>query len=306
MIGNALPLHGNPMRVAEEIAMLDVISGGRIISGFVRGTGNEYHSYGVDPSTSRDRFWEAHDLIVKAWTEPGPFAWDGKYFHLPYVNPWPRPLQQPHPPIWLPGFASLETIDEAAKRHYTFMQVFSPRSVLKKALDTYRRLAEEKYGYEAKREQLGAAIVIYVAETDEQAHREARPHVTWLFREGLKHPPYFAIPPGYQSKAVVQELPRHDHREGHPGHLRPHLRLPDRARVRDRRLARHGDRAADEAHRRARHGCRHGRGRAVGRHAALDGDEEHDADGRGGDAALPRARTASRCGRRRSGWASTP
>ena len=132
VIGNALPLHGNPMRIAEEIAMLDVISGGRIISGFVRGTGNEYFSYGIDPSTSRDRFWEAHDLIMKAWTEPGPFAWDGKYFHLPYVNPWPQPLQKPHPPIWLPGFASLETIDEAAKRHYTFMQVFSPRSVLKR------------------------------------------------------------------------------------------------------------------------------------------------------------------------------
>jgi alkanesulfonate monooxygenase SsuD/methylene tetrahydromethanopterin reductase-like flavin-dependent oxidoreductase (luciferase family) len=201
VIGNALPLHGNPMRVAEEIAMLDVISGGRIISGFVRGTGNEYHSYGIDPSTSRDRFWEAHDLIMKAWTEPGPFAWDGKYFHLPYVNPWPQPLQKPHPPIWLPGFASLETIDEAAKRHYTFMQVFSPRSVLKRALDTYRRLAEEKYDYEVKREQLGAAILIYVAETDEQAHREARPHITWLFREGLKHPNYFAGPAGYQSQA---------------------------------------------------------------------------------------------------------
>ena len=98
-----------------------------MISGFVRGTGNEYYSYGIDPSTSRERFWEAHDLILKAWTEPGPFAWDGKYFNLPYVNPWPRPLQKPHPPIWLPGFASLETIDEAAKRSYTFMQVFSPR-----------------------------------------------------------------------------------------------------------------------------------------------------------------------------------
>ena len=71
VIGNALPLHGNPMRVAEEIAMLDVMSGGRIISGFVRGTGNEYHSYGIDPSTSRDRFWEAHDLIIKRGPSPG-------------------------------------------------------------------------------------------------------------------------------------------------------------------------------------------------------------------------------------------
>jgi len=69
IIGNALPLHGNPLRVAESVAMLDVISGGRIISGFVRGTGMEYHSMRSNPATSRERFWEAHDLIIKAWTE---------------------------------------------------------------------------------------------------------------------------------------------------------------------------------------------------------------------------------------------
>ena len=115
IIGNALPLHSNPIRVAEEVAMLDVISGGRIISGFVRGTGMEYHSYGANPSYSQERFWEAHDLIIKAWTEPGPFAWEGKHFHLPYVNPWPLPLRKPHPPVWLPGSGSLETVRKAAK-----------------------------------------------------------------------------------------------------------------------------------------------------------------------------------------------
>ena len=87
IIGNALPLHANPLRVAEEIAMLDVISGGRIISGFVRGTGMEYYSYAVNPSYSQERFWEAHDLIIKAWTEPGPFAWQGKHFNLPVREP---------------------------------------------------------------------------------------------------------------------------------------------------------------------------------------------------------------------------
>ena len=66
------------VRVAEEIAMLDVISGGRIISGFVRGTGMEYYSYAANPSYSQERFWEAHDLIIKAWTEPGPFALAGQ------------------------------------------------------------------------------------------------------------------------------------------------------------------------------------------------------------------------------------
>ena len=185
------------------------------------------------------------------------------------------------------------------------MQVFSPRSVLKKALDTYRRLAEEKYGYEAQaraarrcdpdlRRRDGRAGAPRGAAARHVAV-PGRPQAPAVLRDPARLP----------VEAVVQELPRHDHREGHPGHLRPHVRLPDRARVRDRRLARHGDRAADEAHRRARHGRRHRRRRPVGRDAALDGDQEHDADGRGGDAALPRARTASRCGRRRSGWAST-
>ncbi len=150
VIGNALPLHDNPLRVAEEIAMLDVISGGRIISGL-----RARHGHGVllvrrrTRATSRERFWEAHDLILKAWTEPGPFAWEGKHFHLPYVNPWPRPLQQPHPPIWLPGFGSLETIDEAAKRRYTFMQVFAPRWSSSRRCSCTGSIAEEKYGYDA-------------------------------------------------------------------------------------------------------------------------------------------------------------
>jgi len=118
IIGNALPLHSNPVRVAEAVAMLDVLSEGRIISGFVRGTGMEYHSMRANPAYSRERFWEAHDLILKAWTDDGPFAWKGKHFDVPYVNPWPKPYQQPHPPIWLPGTGSVETIREAAGSHF--------------------------------------------------------------------------------------------------------------------------------------------------------------------------------------------
>ena len=199
VIGNALPLHANPIRVAEEIAMLDVISGGRIISGFVRGTGMEYFSYAADPTSSQERFWEAHDLIVKAWTTEGPFHWQGKHFNLPYVNPWPRPLQQPHPPVWLPGTGSFETIERAAKHRYPFMMVFAPQWFTKASYDMYRRAAE-KNGYEASPKQLAAAIPTYVAETDEQAHREAKPHVMWLFQNGLKIPAYHWFPPGYTSK----------------------------------------------------------------------------------------------------------
>lgn len=106
LLGNALSLSDHPLKIAEEVAYLDVVSGGRIISGFVRGIGAEYHSFSMDPSTSRERFYEAHDLIIKAWTDPGPFEWYGKHYKFRYVNPWPRPYQQPHPPIWSPSQAA--------------------------------------------------------------------------------------------------------------------------------------------------------------------------------------------------------
>ncbi|MDQ2903313.1 MAG: LLM class flavin-dependent oxidoreductase [Ktedonobacteraceae bacterium] len=205
IIGNALPLHDDPLRVAEEIAMLDVISGGRIISGFVRGTGMEYFSYNLNPTLSRERMNEAHDLIIQAWTRPGPFAFEGDHYRYRYVNIWPRPIQQP-PPIWLPGTASLETIDFAAKHKYPYMTVFMPMEQRKRAYDMYRRLAEEKYGYEAKPEQLAFCVPCIVAETDEMAMQMGEKYVMWLFNKGLKVRPEFFVPPGYMSERSVRAM----------------------------------------------------------------------------------------------------
>lgn len=199
IIGNALPLHDDPLRVAEEIAMLDVISGGRIISGFVRGTGMEYFSYNMNPTVSRERMNEAHDLIIQAWTRPGPFAFEGEHYNYRYVNIWPRPIQQP-PPIWMPGTASMETIDFSAKHKYPYMTVFMPMEQRKAAYGLYRRLAEEKYGYEAKPEQLAFCVPCYVAETDEIAMKEGEKYIMWLFNKALKVRPEFLSPPGYISE----------------------------------------------------------------------------------------------------------
>ncbi len=179
IVGNALPLHDDPLRVAEEIAMLDVVSGGRIISGFVRGTGMEY--------------------FIQAWTRPGPFAFEGEHYNYRYVNIWPRPIQQPHPPIWLPGTASTETIDFAAGHKYPYMTVFMPMDQRKRAYEMYRRLAEEKYGYEAKPEQLAFCVPCIVAENDDIAMKEGEKYVMWLFNRGLKVRPEFFVPPGYMS-----------------------------------------------------------------------------------------------------------
>ncbi len=200
IVGNALPLHDDPIRVAEEIAMLDVISGGRIISGFVRGTGMEYFSYNLNPTLSRERMNEAHDLIIQAWTRPGPFAFEGDHYRYRYVNIWPRPIQQPHPPIWLPGTASQETIDFAAQHKYPYMTVFMTMDQRMKAYNLYRRSAEEKYGYEAQPEQLAFCTPCYVAETDEQAMKEGEQYVMWLFNKAMKLRQEFNFPPGYISE----------------------------------------------------------------------------------------------------------
>ncbi len=103
LLGNPLPLAENPVRLAEELSMIDMISKGRLVSGFVRGGGQEQLATGVNPAFNRERFQEAHDLIVKAWTVPGPFRFEGTQYQHRVVNPWAVPLQKPHPRVWIPG-----------------------------------------------------------------------------------------------------------------------------------------------------------------------------------------------------------
>lgn len=205
ILGNALPLRSNPLRIAEELAMMDVVTGGRIISGFVRGIGCEYHVFNINPTTSRDRFHEAHDLIMKAWTEPGPFSFHGKYYQFNYVNPWPRPLQKPHPDVWIPSQGSGETIAWAAQKRYTYLQTYTPVQNVKLFFDDYRDNAE-KAGYQASPDQLGWALPIYVAETDERAYEEAKEHIELFFNKLLNFPPEIGFPPGYSSPESMQKV----------------------------------------------------------------------------------------------------
>jgi alkanesulfonate monooxygenase SsuD/methylene tetrahydromethanopterin reductase-like flavin-dependent oxidoreductase (luciferase family) len=213
ILGNAISLRDHPLRVAEEVAMLDVISGGRVISGFVRGIGCEYHSFGMDASRSRERFIEAMDLIIKAWTDSGPFEWHGKHYRLRYVNPWPRPLQRPHPPIWLPSTGSYETIELAASRGYPFIRVYERADIVKKLFDEVRAKGEE-LGNPVPPERLGWMVPIYVAETDAKAAEEAGKHVLYLFKE-LNHRTFeLFLPPGYMNAASLSRaLDRVDRRK---------------------------------------------------------------------------------------------
>ncbi len=200
VLGRALPILDNPLTVAEEFAMIDNVTGGRLIAGFVRGLGCEYHGTMANPAESLARFREAHDLIIEAWTRPGPFEFDGKYYHFQYVNPWPRPYQTPHPPVWIPSQGSSETVDFAAHpdRRYTYLITFSPAASVARNLKAYRDRCVE-YGYDCPPEQLGWALPLYLADTDEQAVAEARPHIEAFFNKFLIAPMEYKLPPGYSS-----------------------------------------------------------------------------------------------------------
>jgi len=207
ILGSALPLRSHPMMVAEEHAMIDVISGGRLISGFVRGIGAEYHTFGVNPTFSHDRFHEAHDLIIRAWTEPGPFAFHGRHYNLQYVNLWPRPYQKPHPPVWIPSQGSKETIDWAShpERRYTYLQTFSPVKVVGRYLKQYRDTAKG-YGYEAKDNQLGWSLPVYVSSSDQKAKEEAKAHFEAFRNVFVRMPLEMLLPPGYTSRESLKNV----------------------------------------------------------------------------------------------------
>ena len=205
VLGRALPLTNNPIWIAEEFSMLDNLSRGRLIAGFVRGIGSEYHATGINPYWSHERFQEAHDLIVAAWTKPGPFEFEGQHYNFRYVNLWPRPYQQPHPPIWIPSQGSSETIKWAShpSRKYPFLVTFSAQDLVIRYLDMYREEARN-HGYEADGNQLGWAAPIYVADTDERAKAEATQAIESLFNEYLSMPWEMLLPPGYMSLSSMQ------------------------------------------------------------------------------------------------------
>ena len=205
ILGRALPLLNNPLMVAEEFAMLDNITRGKFIAGFVRGIGAEYHTFGGNPAESQGRFQEAHDLIIRAWTEPGPFEYNGKYYKFKYVNPWPRPYQQPHPPIFIPSSGSISTVRWAAQRKYTYCQTLAPFDAVARTFDMYREEAL-KAGYEASPDQLAWSNAIFVRESDEQALRDVRPHLEAYMNEFLTRNPTMMMPPGYSSVESIKRV----------------------------------------------------------------------------------------------------
>jgi alkanesulfonate monooxygenase SsuD/methylene tetrahydromethanopterin reductase-like flavin-dependent oxidoreductase (luciferase family) len=201
MLGNPLPVIDNPLRLAEELSMIDCISRGRLISGFVRGGGVESLANNINPVYNRERFEEAHDLIVAAWTKPGPFRWEGKHFQYRVVNPWALPLQKPHPPIMVPGTASPETVIWAAKHRYPYIVLGSSLDQTKELVAIYRETAKEE-GYEMQPEHIGYLIRVFVADTEDKAQQEGH-NFFWQHGALNKQIREWMAPPGYATVDVA-------------------------------------------------------------------------------------------------------
>ena len=170
--GNSLALYNPPTRVAEEMAMLDCLSGGRLIAGMVFGTPMDTaFSYGTPPVELRERYHEARRLILRAWEASEPFAFNGKYTQLRYVNPWPRPIQQP-PPIWVPGTGSLETWEAVTEADYCYgyLSFFGAESA-KPIVDGFWSYCDA-HGGSPSPYRMAFTQVICCADSDEEAERE--------------------------------------------------------------------------------------------------------------------------------------
>ena len=238
----------------------------------------------INPATARARFRESLEVLLKAWTQDGPVRHDGEFFNYRFLNPWPRPYQKPHPKLFVVGSGSMETVELALDFGLGYSIVFVPIPLQLKAFETMRELAAER-GRTVATDDLIVVALVHVADSDEEAMAELRPHVETFFSWSHRVPPKYLLPPGYVSP---QEFRRRvadtalanspdaslgadardpAHRVRHPGHgRRDARRLGPRRRLQP-----------DEPDLRGR------------RHARMEGGQEHDALRRGGHAARPGA-----------------
>ncbi|HEX2891000.1 LLM class flavin-dependent oxidoreductase [Vineibacter terrae] len=195
-LGTPIANRPDPVRVAEEMAWLDVLSGGRLEMGLVKGAPYEIAPANSNPANLMRRYWEAHDLILKAMsTTDGPFNWEGEFFHYRNVNIWPRPLQQPTPPVWMTGL-SADTGRAAAERGHVIGTLLSG-AVAKPMFDAYRKRAQE-LGWTAGPDRFAYAAVVGVGDTREEGYRRADLAAGYVRTAPVVLEP-FTNPPGYNS-----------------------------------------------------------------------------------------------------------
>lgn len=175
---NLLPIH-EPLRLAEEMAMLDCMTDGRLIAGVARGAPREYKIFNVPMSESRSRFNEAYEVMHRAWTQDS-FSFEGEHYKFDDVSIWPRPVQQPHPPIWVPLTGSKETIEWAAEHDATITPGVFAGSMREDTIRYFAR-CQAKHGRKVDPNKISIMVDCYVADSKEQAIEEYGPNLMYLF-----------------------------------------------------------------------------------------------------------------------------
>jgi alkanesulfonate monooxygenase SsuD/methylene tetrahydromethanopterin reductase-like flavin-dependent oxidoreductase (luciferase family) len=183
--GNLLPLH-EPLRLAEELAMIDCLSQGRLISGFARGIPREYQVHNVSLADSRARFEEAYDIITRAWTEEV-FSYEGRFWSYKDVAMWPRPVQQPHPPVWMPIVGSKESIEFAGRHNLPITPGLGRARGLRDDIIRYYARCLALAGHRITPDHLSLGITAYVADSKAQALKEYGPHILYFNRTLFSH-----------------------------------------------------------------------------------------------------------------------
>jgi alkanesulfonate monooxygenase SsuD/methylene tetrahydromethanopterin reductase-like flavin-dependent oxidoreductase (luciferase family) len=166
LLGPIVPT-SNPIRVAEELAMLDTMAPGRIVVGLLRGTTNEYLSYDLNPTEARERTDEGMELILKAWTEPQPFGWQGRHFQYRTVSIWPRPQHKPHPPTYALG-TSAEAGAFAARNRLGLGVSYGTFDLMARSTRYYREQCAH-HGWAPRRDDIIYRANMIFAETDDAA-----------------------------------------------------------------------------------------------------------------------------------------
>ena len=207
-LGFPIGIRPDPVRVAEELSMIDVISRGRLEMGFIKGVPYEFIPANQSPVRIMDRFWEAHDLIVKAMsTHDGPFSWEGEYFQYRSVNIWPRPWQQPHPNVWS-SVSSMHNVRNVARRKYTMATFINGWQKSKELFDEYRtQWRAAGHTEPVPLDRLGYLAMVAVGSSEAEGHRRAQLIRGYLDTNAQVLDPY-RNPPGFWSAADATRLMR--------------------------------------------------------------------------------------------------
>jgi alkanesulfonate monooxygenase SsuD/methylene tetrahydromethanopterin reductase-like flavin-dependent oxidoreductase (luciferase family) len=196
ILGNPIANRRQPVRVAEEMAMADVLSRGRVEVGFVRGVPWEVAAANSNPVRMNERHWEALDLIIKAWTaHDGPVSHEGQFFHHRMINIWPRPYQQPHPPIWV-STTSPSGAARVGARGFVQATFLTGYDGTRGVFDAYRKgWREAGRGDTVPLDRLAYAALVYTAPSEAEARNGAE-KLMWYITAN-KIVPHFTYPPGY-------------------------------------------------------------------------------------------------------------